>query len=292
MNDMIERENLTPVVNNSLVEIEKSRAIQEVQAKMIIAKKFPRDEFAAATRIMKACARYSLAEKALYSYPKGKTTVSDAGIRLAEVMAQNWGNIDFGIRELERKSGSSIAESYCWDIETNTTQTKIFEVPHYIDLTGGGKKILTSGRDIYEQVANQGARRLRACILGIIPIDIKEDAVEVVRKTLKKGREGKTMEERIQEVILGFDRHGVSQAMIEARLGHKAELITPDEIVELHAIWNSIREGAKRHDFFDLGSAAPDDSKELSEELKSMKPKTEKPKIKPVSEPGDFDNFK
>ena len=142
-----------PPPSNSMVEVEKARAVQEVQAAMIIAKKFPRDVNAAFGRIIEACKRPTLAKIALYTYPRGGQTVTGPGIRLAEVMAQNYGNLEFGIRELERLPGKSIAESYCWDIETNVRQVKVFEVPHEIGLKNGTKK-LTDSRDIYELVAN------------------------------------------------------------------------------------------------------------------------------------------
>lgn len=114
----------------ALVEIESARAIQEVQAAMTIAKRFPRDQNEAHTRIMKACERFSLADKATYAYPRGGKTVKGPSIRLAEVIAQSWGNLAFGIRELSQNVGRSEAEAFAWDMETNTKQTKIFQIPH------------------------------------------------------------------------------------------------------------------------------------------------------------------
>jgi len=127
--------------NNAMVEIEKSRAVQEVQAALVIAKKFPRDLTAAFTKIIESCKRPSLASQALYKYPRGGQVITGPSIRLAEVIAQNYGNLDFGVRELERRNNVSIAESYCWDIESNTRQTKVFEVPHEIYTKNGTKKL-------------------------------------------------------------------------------------------------------------------------------------------------------
>src|SRR6185295_15732166 len=67
-----------------------SRQAQEVQAAMVMAKQFPRDEIRAWDRIMKACERPKLAEESQYSFPKGGANVSGPSIRLAEVLAQNW----------------------------------------------------------------------------------------------------------------------------------------------------------------------------------------------------------
>lgn len=237
---------------SAVAEIERSRAIQEVQGAMIIAKRFPRDTTSAFSRIIEACKRPSLAKAALYSYPRGGETVTGASIRLAEVMAQNYGNLEFGIREIERQNGRSIAESYCWDLETNVKQSKIFEVPHEIHTKKGVKK-LTDERDVYEKVANMGARRLRACILGIIPADIREDAEARCKRTLAEGG-GEPIAERIKKMVLAFKDFGVTIEMLEKRLGHKVDLTIGEEIVELTGIYNALRDKqAKRGDFFDFG---------------------------------------
>jgi hypothetical protein len=241
---------------SAVTEIEKSRAVQETQAALVIAKKFPRDEIESYNRIMKSCSRITLASQSMYSYPRGKEMVTGPSIRMAEVLAQNWRNVEFGIRELERRDEVSIAESYCWDMETNVRQKKVFEVPHFMQLRGGQKKRLTDPRDIYELVANHGARRLRQCILGIIPIDIVEDAVERCKKTVAEGT-GEPIENRVRRMIGAFSDIGVSQDMLERRLGHKMDLTTTDEIVELTSIYTAIKDKqANRQDFFDFGKGA------------------------------------
>ena len=154
----------TPAVQQGAgTEMMMSRQTQEVQAAMVIAQRFPRNVDASFARIMQNCKRKALAERAMYEYPRGGENVTGPSIRLAEMLAQNWGNIDFGIVELAQRPGESEVMSYCWDLETNTRQTKIFTVPH-VRQTKKGAKALTDPRDIYEMVANQGARRLRACI--------------------------------------------------------------------------------------------------------------------------------
>lgn len=265
-----------PVVHvpesNGMVEIEKSRAVEEVQAALVIAKKFPRDQNAAFHRIMEACKRFSLADQSTYSYPKGKTVVTGPSIRLAEVLAQNYGNLNFGVREVERRRGASIAESFCWDLETNVMQTKVFEVQHEIIAYGKTKK-LTDPREVYELVANNGARRLRACILGIIPGDIVEAAVNQCKKTLAKGN-GEPIADRVRQIIAAFADYGVSQEMIEAKLGHKMDLCTGEEIADLRGIWTALKDKqSKRGEFFEFPDDEEKDSKaaELAAKLGGKK---------------------
>ncbi len=234
----------------SLMASTEARAVAEVQASFVIAKKFPRNEHASFMRIIEACKRPFLAEHAMYTYPKGGTLVSGPSIRLAEVLAQTWGNMDCGVRELSQSNGVSVAEAYCIDLETNTRSVKIFHVPHVRD-TKKGRQKLSDARDIYELVANQGARRLRACILAIIPIDVQEGAVNQIKKTLESGE--LPTSDRIRMMVTKFDEVGVKVEHLEKRLGHKLEATIPQEIVTLQGIYKSIKDGfSGREDFFDI----------------------------------------
>lgn len=239
------------------MDIATTRAAQEIQAAMVIAKRFPRDETQAYGKIMKACRRIGLAEGAIYSYPRGGTKVEGPSIRMAEALAQSWGNIDFGIIELSQANGESEVMSYAWDLETNSRQTKIFTVPHERHTRNGSKR-LTDPRDIYEMVANQGARRLRACILGVIPGDIVDDAVRECRKTLA-GDNSVPLADRVRKMADAFLKvHGVTKEMLEARLGHTLESTSENELVDLRGIYVSIKDGmSERKQWFDpAGSAA------------------------------------
>lgn len=162
MNEMVTSEG-NKAVRSAQTEMMISRQAQEVQAAMVVAKKFPRDEYASIEKIKRTCQRSTLAEQAIYSYPKGGQNVSGPSVRLAEALAQNWGNIDYGIIELDQKDGKSEMMAYAWDLETNTRVTKIFNVEHKRD-TKKGSYVLTDSRDIYEATANFGARRMRAWV--------------------------------------------------------------------------------------------------------------------------------
>jgi len=256
---------------NNLMASTEARAVAEVQAAYVIAKKFPRNEHQAYMKILEACKRPFLAEHAMYTYPKGGQLVSGPSIRMAEVLAQSWGNIDCGIRELSQSNGVSVAEAYCIDLETNMRSVKIFHVPHVRD-TKKGRQKLTDARDIYEMVANQGSRRLRACILAVLPIDVQEAAVAQVKKTLETGE--LPMADRIRLMIQKFDEVGVKVEHLEKRLGHKLDATIPQEIVTLQGIYKSIKDGfSGREDFFEIGGEKNNDSAENLENLLAEKAK-------------------
>jgi len=272
--------NAPAVQEKAVVQVEQNRAMQEVQAAMIVAKKYPRDQHAAYGRIMTACERPVLAEAASYSYPKGGTMVTGPTIRLAEVLAQNWGNMEFGIKELSQDKGNSEVQAFAWDLETNVRQSKTFVVPHKMKARGSFKA-LNDPREIYEHVANMGARRLRACILGIIPGDIVDAAVIKCEETLVKG-EGKPIEDRVRDMLERFKEIEISQELIEKRLQHKTTAIVRSQLVELGKIYNSIKDGmSKRSDWFDVpGMQLEKDASDLSEKIKQQKaePSEEIPK--------------
>lgn len=243
-------------VNAGAVAIESERAIAEAQGKLVIAKRFPRDQARAYANIIDACKRPGLAEEACYSFPRGGQTVSGPSIRLAEMLAANWGNIDYGIRELSRKDGVSEMEAYCWDLETNTMSSQKFTVRHIRDTRSGGVK-LTDERDIYELTANMGGRRLRARILAILPADLVQASVDECGKTLA-GSNDLPLADRVRNAVAAFKTLGVSPDLIEKRLGHKLDVVTPDELGDLRKIHNSIRDGiSKRDDWF--GDKVADD---------------------------------
>ena len=247
-----------------LTEVAMQREIAEVQAAMAIAKRFPRNHLQAIDRITIVCQRPALAEGALYTYARGGTDITGPSIRLAEAIAQQWGNLQFGIRELEQRIGESTVEAYAWDLETNVRENKIFQVKHTRH-TRSGSYLLKDPRDIYEMVANQGARRLRACILGIIPGDVVEAATNQCEATLKA--QADTTPEALQKMVTVFGTIGVTQEMLEQRIQRKLESIAPAQVISLRKIYNSIRDGmSKPADWFEAEqeAAVPDKSKKRS----------------------------
>lgn len=242
--------------SGGVLAVEQERAIQEVQASLVIAKRFPRDPIAAMDRILQACTRQTLADSALYSYNRGGAEVTGPSIRLAEAMAQNWGNIQFGIRELEQRNGVSIVEAFAWDVETNTRQVKTFAVPHVRD-TKKGKKALTDARDVYEIVANQGARRLRACILGVIPGDVTEAAVRQCEITQSSTVD--VSPENIKKLLSTFlSEFSVTQGQIEKRIQRRIESIRPAQFLQLRKIYQSMRDGmSAAEDWFEADGSPP-----------------------------------
>lgn len=250
-----------------------SREMEEVKGAIFLAKQFPRNIFQAEQRILDSCKRASLAQVAMYQYPRGGTKVSGPSIRLAEVLAQNWGNLSFGVKELEQREGESVAMAYAWDLETNVRQEKVFTVKHFRKANGSIQKI-NDPRDIYELVASSGARRVRACVLGIIPGDIVDKAVAECERTLQGNNAG-PLKDRVAHALKAFkENHRITQEMVEAKFGYNAESFTEYDYVELIKIFTSIKDGmSKPEDWFDK-----DAKKKQSSGLSESFNKEEEPK--------------
>jgi len=255
----------------------------EVQGAIILAKRFPRSQIESMDRILVACQRPGLAEQALYSYSRGGSEITGPSIRLAEAIAQNWGNVQFGIKELEQRNGESTVEAFCWDMETNVRQVKTFQVKHERHTKKGSYK-LEDPRDIYELAANQGARRLRACILGIIPGDVIESAVTQCESTLKAKAD--TSPEALKKLVDTFAAHSVTKEQIEKRIQRRLDTITPAQLIQLRKIYNSLKDGMSSvADWFETAQVTDQEPKtDASASLKDkIKAKTEaaRPQVEP-----------
>ena len=253
--------------SNTLGVVASAGEVARVQAQLVYAASRPRDEQRAVDRMLTAFQRPSLASKALYQYARGGSEVSGLSIRAAEAMAMAWGNMDFGLRELEQKQGESTVEAYAWDLETNVRRAVTFRVPHYRD-TRQGRKRLEDSRDIYELVANQGARRVRACILAVLPRDIQEAVETQVAETMKATFE--ITPESLKAWLEAFGRLGVTKAMLEARIQRRFDSIPPAQMMGLANIFNSIKDGIARvEDFFQVQEGNAGAKKTLTLEEKA-----------------------
>jgi hypothetical protein len=241
-------------INQGTVAVESHRAIAEAQGKLVIAKRFPRDEFQAFADMKKACQRPGLASKAFYSYPRGGETISGPTIRLAEELARCWRNIEYGIKELSQDNGKSEMQAFAWDLEANTMSVQNFTNPHAREVKSKGQttiKQLTSLRDIYENNANMAGRRLRARILAVLPADFVEEAIAECKKTLA-GKNDTPLVDRVRNMIVQFEKLGVTREMIEKRLSRSIDTMNATDLTDYVGIFNSLKDGqTKISDWFE-----------------------------------------
>lgn len=247
--EMIDGRGSRELASNAAREVQIGQAQQMVQAQFVMAAQRPRDEALAIDKIKRACQHIGVAEAAEYEYPRGTTRVSGATIRMAEVIARAWGNIDCGVVEIEQTGRESLMLAYCTDLETNTTIRKQFRAKHVREKQSGNV-VLTDPRDVYEVTANFAARRMRACILGVIPDYVVQIALAECRRTMAE-QDKRPTPEKIASMVEGFRTIGVSAAMLETYLKHSLGVTTDRELIKLRNIFNGINtEAATIDDYF------------------------------------------
>lgn len=237
-----------------------SRELAETQTKYLMAERFPRDEVAAMDRILNAFSRRTLAEKAQYQFARGGSDIAGPSIRAAEAIAQQWGNMDSGWRELQRGVDAtgvpfSEVEAFCVDLQSRNSKRLQFIVRHWRDTKKGGYK-LTDERDIYELCANQAQRRLRACILASVPGDVTEAAMQQAEVTLKANAD--TSAEAMAKMLEAFSAFGVTKEHIEKRIQRRLDAIQPGQVVSLKRIYASLRDDMSTPaEWFDIEPEQP-----------------------------------
>ena len=251
-----------------------TRQAQEVQAAVVMAKRFPRDIVEVERKLIQSCKRPKLAEIAVYEYPRGGTKVTGPSIRLAEAAAQAMGNIDFGWTEIQRLEDESVCTAYAWDIENNIRRTTIFSVPHYRD-TKQGKKRLSDDRDIYEMCANQASRRMRGCILQVVPGDLVDLAISECEKTLQANLG--TIQEQAAKWGKVFEKeYGVKPESIMRYLGSRPETWTQNDIFRLRKLYNALQDNMTTvEEAFPEMAAKPLTKEQKAELMKLAKGKQE-----------------
>lgn len=258
------------------------RAVTDLQTLMLIARNNKRNVRESIDLIIDACSRPGLAETALYQYARGGTNIEGPSIRLAETIAQNWGNIDANVTELSRNHGVSEVMAYAIDLQTGYRDSKVFQVKHHRDTRQGGYQI-TDERDIYELIANMGARRKRACMLAVIPGDIVDIAVRQINVTLHS--DNKMTPERIKKMVEAFAEIGVTEAQIVKRIQRNLDALleAPALAVNLGKIYTSIKDGmSKPEDWFPAEEAEAEaegagTAEKLRGKLKARKGQAEQP---------------
>lgn len=228
--------------------IEQSRAVAQVQAAVVVARQYPRDEQRALRAMAEACARPQLANRAFYEYRRGSERVTGSTIKLAQELARIWGNVDFGLAELslDAEHGQSEMLAYAWDLESNARFSQIVIVQHVRDKKVNGVKVaerVQDQRDVYELNTSNAARRLREAIRRVVPEWFFEEAESRCRATLENPGDGLTLAQRIARMASAFERYGIDMPRLEARVGKAVSEWTGFDVGQLTIAGESLKRG-------------------------------------------------
>lgn len=235
---------LTRANMNVAAATEETKAIAEIQAKMILARKIPRDPQYCLDLIKLECAEKDLAEKAIYEYTRGTTVIKAPSIRLVECVARHWGNLMSGVKELDIVGNKATVKSFCWDLQTNFSDEKEFTV-ELVKVTKNGTYELTDPRDRYEMIANMGARRKRSCMQAVIPKNIIDAAMAECEATLSKELNENAIDDTKKQMLEAFKAFAewISEEHLAGVCGKEYDKLGKRDIVKLRNLYNAIKDG-------------------------------------------------
>lgn len=241
-----------------------AREQSEIQAAIVSAKRFPRDEANCYAKIMKSFARPGLAEDALWSFKRGGSTISGPSVQCARELARCWGNMMKGVRVIDVDETYVHIKGWCYDIESNMRDELEDKFEKKIQRrnrsTGVTEWVTPDERDLRELVNRRGAILERNTVLKCIPPDIVEDAVTQARKTMQQIAAGSLKDNRhevVKAIINTFAPLGVNVPMLQDYLGHSLDLLTEQQVVDLRSIARSLKDGnSRREEVFDVRAAS------------------------------------
>jgi hypothetical protein len=246
------------VGNNTATAVAIQQAMAEIQCRYMTARMFPRDIVQVEHKVRLSCERYGVASVAQYALPIGGKAVRGPSIRLAEVLAQCYGNLDIG-KEVTGSGNDSEGrytdiKIFALDLESGVRITETVRCYHYrVSKKDGAvhKTLLTDQGELERSFSMHTSKRLRECIFRVLPRDVIDKAVSWCSQTVQKGDGVKPLLERVKGMVLEYERQGITRSQLEKKVGCAIDLWTPVQFEDMLAIFRSIRDGhASADEFF------------------------------------------
>ena len=233
----------------------------EVDMQISTAKAYPRDVQAAIKRIEDlASLDRETAEDCFYVLRRGGEAIGGLSVRMAEIIAGAWGNLRVQARIIGNDGKTITAQAVCHDLETN------FAVSVEVKRRITDKEGKTYSEDMQVLPGNAAcAIAFRNAVLKVVPKAITKKAINNIKQVaLGKALDVETSR---QNCIANFAKIGVTTEMLCQYLDIKsAEEIGKEQIFELRATWNAIKEGTTSvQETF----VQPQEEKRIAEKAKS-----------------------
>lgn len=262
-------------MDNQILRADSIEAINrsEVDVSISTAKQYPRDiEKAVNECLTVATKTKGTANECFYALPRRQKQsdgsyqtkmIEGPSVRLAEIIAYSWGNINFGFRIVANDGKKITAQAVCHDLERNIRGQ--IEVDRRITTKSGH----TFNEDMQIVTGNAaGSIALRNAILRVIPKAVLADIVDKIKKVALGEVEDLTKSRAI--AVDYFTGLGVDKKKVLATVGKKdLDKITVDDVFTLRAIANAIKEGSTTiEEAFGLTDQGNANDKKVDEEIK------------------------
>lgn len=235
---------------------EQARA--HVEARYVMALRRPRDINTVRVRLLTDCKRPAFAEVALYSKPTGGKSIVGPSIRLAEAALRHMGNVEQDNQTIFDDANKRIVRVSVTDLESNTTYAtevtidKTVERKNPKDRTVVSKRTNSYNESVYLVVATEDellqkvnslvSKAMRTNGLRLVPGDILEEAMRLVRTTLAEGIK-KDPDAARKRMADAFAENGIMPNQLVEFLGYPFEQISAADAATLHGIYTAIKEG-------------------------------------------------
>lgn len=227
--------NIVTVQNDSELTVSPIQRV-ELDTQIATAKAYPRvAKTVLENAIGTATMNLDIAESCFYIVPRAGDTITGESIRLAEIIAGEWGNLHFGTRVLGHSNKEVTAEAVVWDLEKNNKVT-IQETRRITNKDGklySADMIQTTGK-----AASSIA--LRNGIFKMVP---RSFTLSIVMKIKEYITTAKNPEERIKKALASFASKKVPEAALLKILGkEKVSDLDANDLFQLIGLWNALKD--------------------------------------------------
>ncbi len=268
----------------------------ELDTQISTAKAYPRNAKRAveyATEL--ATMDEATAQSCFYVLPRkekdgSKKEIKGGSIRLAEIMANAWGNIHAATRIVENDGRHITAEGIAWDLETNVK----ISMQNKVSIRFGekdGKGGYTANADMQTVLSNAAsAKALRNAIFKVIP----KALVDMVREKAMNFSVGdqKTKTAKVNEIFDKLVKMGLDKQKIMNYYGHASlSEFTTEDLRSLLGVGTAIKEGViKVDEVFEI-EKSEDNSKRAAERISDLITSKKEQEVVIPTDSRDFSGF-
>lgn len=171
-----------------------------------------------------------------------KKEIRGASIRLAEIVANSWGNLHAATRIIENDGRHITAEGVAWDLESNVK----IAMQNKVSIRFGekeGKGGYTANADMQTMLSNAAsAKALRNAIFKVVPKALVDRVLE--RAMNYSIGDQKTINSKVQDVFDKLTKMGIDKQKILDYYGCKSIAdITSEDFKSLIGVGTAIKEG-------------------------------------------------
>lgn len=211
-----------------------------------------------------------IAEACIYSMPRGGKMITGPSVRLAEICASAYGNLQIGARVVDEEDAKVVAQGVAWDMEKNLRCT--IEIKRRITNKYGKRY----DDDMITVTGNAAASiALRNAIFRVIPKAYVHGVYESARSVAVG--DAKTLADRREQILARFEKLGVPRERVLLRLEKRGvEDIGLEDLELLIGLGTAIKNNDTTIDeAFPVAAPAPAAPEQDGKRIKMTKKPTE-----------------